>query len=162
MLRSITSRPTHVRVIAALAGMLLLAGLAFAASSPARRTSASRPPAITIAPGARLYVPTARPAIGRGSAWVVFRTAPHVNARLTVVRVNGWSGRSYAASGGANCIRSTLPGRYSGHLTIGTTYRVAFYTRANTGRNSPRKLVVARPLTARGFTARPGFTMPHC
>ena len=159
MLRSIPSRLTHVGVMAAVGAFLMLAGVAFAASSAVRRTAAGHPPAITIAPGAHLYVATVAPSAGRARAWVVFRTVKHVNARLTVVRVHGTSGRSYAAAGAANCIRSAIPARGTA-LQAGKSYPVTFYSRANTGIRSPRKLVATRQLTATGFGAT--FPPPHC
>jgi len=125
---------------------------------------AAAPPAFEVAAGARLYVPASSPGTGRAAAWVVFRTSPHVNARLTVVRVASRSGRSYAASGAANCIRSAVPSR-SGTtaLKAGHRYRVSFYARAGTGQSSALKLITTRELTARTFTApATGLGTPHC
>lgn len=150
-------RVTH-RTIVALAGLLALTAAGTAQASTAA------PPTFKVAAGARLYVPAATPASGRAAAWVVFRTSPHVSARLTVVRVAGRSGRSYAADGGANCVRSTLPsGDGRPALKAGRSYRVAFYARAGTGRTSARKLVTTRTLKAAIFAApATGLGTPHC
>ncbi len=148
---------------------VLAAGIA-ACAIPAALASAhdsatvTRPPAFRVEPGARLYVPAETPAAGRAAAWVVFRTSPHVNARLTVVRVGARSGRSYAASGAANCIRAAVPSRSSSTgPTAGRRYRVSFSSRAGTGRTAARRLVTTRLLTARVFAAPPtGLGTPHC
>jgi hypothetical protein len=157
---SIRSRRTTAGVVAVAASLLLAAALLPAQGS----AGATAPPAFKVAAGARLYVPATRPAAGRAAAWVVFRTSPHVSARLTVVRVAARSGRSYAASGAANCIRSAVPARSGATaLKAGHSYRVSFYARAGTGRSSARKLAATRELTARAFTApAAGLGTPHC
>jgi len=146
--------------IALLAALFVSAGVGTARSS----AGSTAPPTFKVAADARLYVAAKSPGVGRAAAWVVFRTSPHVSARLTVVRVASQSGRSYAASGATNCIRSAVPSK-SGSTTLktGRRYRVSFYSRAGTGQSSPRKLITTRELTAITFTAPPtGLGTPHC
>jgi len=146
--------------LAACAGLLAVTGACSAQDSAA----ATAPPTFKVAAGARLYVPASPPAAGRAAAWVVFRTSPHVSARLTVVQVAGRSGRSYAADGAANCVRSTVPsGDGRPALHAGRRYRVSFFARSGIGRSSTRTLVTTRDLTATTFTARgAGLEAPHC
>jgi hypothetical protein len=159
-MNSITT-PKPIRLTAAALMALAAPAAVLSAQSPA---APATPPTFKVAAGARLYVPAAAPASGRAAAWVVFRTSPHTNARLTVVTVAGRSGRSYAASGAANCIRSAVPvkaGRRA--LKAGSRYRVSFYARAGTGHSSPRRLITTRDLTAARFTApATGLGTPHC
>ena len=157
--QSIPSRRTRATV-AALAALLVLTAAVFAQGSAGAATA----PTLKVVAGARLYVPATTPGTGRAAAWVVFRTSPHANARLTVVQVAGRSGRSYAASGAPNCIRSAVPSKSgSTALKAGRRYRVSFYSRAGTGQSSPRKLITTRDLTARTFTVPPiGLGTPHC
>ena len=93
--------------IALLAALIVSAGIVTAQSS----AGSTAPPTFKVDADARLYVPAKSPGVGRAEAWVVFRTSPHVSARLTVVRVASQSGRSYAASGATNCIRSAVPSK---------------------------------------------------
>lgn len=155
-----------MRVLQAPLAMVAVATLVMGAGAVAAQDSAraTAPPTFKVATGARLYLPATKPATGRAAAWVVFRTSPHVSARLTVVRVAGRSGRSYAASGAADCIRSAVPAKAgSTVLKAGRRYRVSFYARAGTGQSSLRTLISSRVLTARTFTAPPtGLGTPHC
>jgi len=153
--------PKQIRLTVAVLTALAVPAAALSAQSPA---APATPPAFKVAAGARLYVPAAAPASGRAAAWVVFRTSPHTNARLTVVTVAGRSGRSYAASGAPNCIRSAVPAEAGRRARkAGSRYRVAFYARAGTGQSSVRKLITTADLTAARFTApATGLGTPHC
>src|SRR4051812_4774149 len=113
---------------------LLAAGASSLALSAT--TNASRPPAVMLAGTPKLYVATDnRPVADTPTAWTVFRTARHVNPRLTVVRVHGRSGRSYGAGAG-NCVRSSIvTGDGRTDLRVGHSYVVRFYSRGGLGRH---------------------------
>jgi len=98
--------------IAVLAALTIGAPIA---ALEARTPGATPIDEIRIAGAPALHVE--RPGTGAGydSAWIVFRTRPHLHvSRQVVVRVRGMSGRSYGAAGHPNCIRSTVIGAAKG------------------------------------------------
>jgi hypothetical protein len=103
-----------------------------------------------------------RPGTGSGydSAWVIFRTRPHLQVvRQVVTDLRGLRGRSYTADGALNCVRSTVI-HAAPVVKPGARYRVRFYARK--GRSGKAgTLVATRTLLARRFDAsRNG--VPRC
>jgi hypothetical protein len=78
-----------------------------------------------------LYV-QAPPGTGTGynSAWVTFKTSPHLHVALQLVtEVRGLLGRSFGVAGPQNCIRSTIINAV-GIVKPGSRYKVQILARA--------------------------------
>jgi hypothetical protein len=141
--------PVVVAVFVAGCGLTSGAG---AASDPAAATAAASPTA-AIAGTPVLTVAIRSKATRDGpAAWITFRTSRRLsNPRLIVGRVAGKSGRTYRATPGSTCLRSTIvtdSGRIN--MTPGRHYTVRFYARAGIGRKRPKTLVATRSLIAHG------------
>jgi hypothetical protein len=98
------------------------------------------------------------------AAWITFRTSRRVsNPRLIVARVADKSGRTYRASPGSTCLRSTLV-TDSGRIQLkpGRRYVVRFYTRAGIGRKRPKTLIATRSLVAHGKPTSLRTDAPPC
>jgi hypothetical protein len=67
---------------------------------------------------------------GYNSAWVTFRTSPHLHVALQLVtEVRGLLGRSFGVAGPRNCVRSTIINAV-GVVKPGSRYRVQILARA--------------------------------
>jgi hypothetical protein len=108
-----------------------------------------------------LYVQ--RPVSGAtyNSAWVLFRTRPHLHeARQVVVELKGLRGRSFGNAGARDCVRSTIV-QVARLVRPGAEYRVRFYGRRTVGGDDT--LVRTYTLAAHRFT-RPvsSASTPRC
>lgn len=146
-------RLTFMHRIAAIA---TLAGLTVGAPVAALQAQTSRTPvhAITIVGTPTLHVDTANASHGYKSAWVLFRTSPHLHEpRQVVVRVHGMSGRSYGNAGARNCVRSTII-HAANVLKPGAKYRVRFHVRPGAHGKTTR-VALTRTLVARRASRLP-------
>jgi hypothetical protein len=146
-------RASRYHTIAALA---TLAGLTVGAPVAALQAQTPRTPvqSIRIVGTPTLHVDTANASHGYKSAWILFRTSPHLHGpRQVVVRVHGMSGRSYGNAGARNCVRSTII-HAANVLKPGRKYRVQFYARAGAHGQATR-LALTRTLVVRGASRLP-------
>jgi hypothetical protein len=139
-----------------LTAIATLAALTVGAPVAALQAQTPRTPvhAIRIVGTPTLHVDTANASHGYKSAWVLFRTSPHLHEpRQVVVRVHGMSGRSFGNAGARNCVRSTII-RAANVLRPGAKYRVQFHVRAGAHGKTTR-IALTRTLVARGASRLP-------
>jgi hypothetical protein len=154
----------RARGVRALAATAVLAALMLGAPMTALHAAGGTIPVgdIKIVGTPKLFVE--RPGTGAGyhAAWVVFQTRPRLHVvRQVVVEVRGLRGRSYTASGGANCVRSTILNAAS-LVKPGARYRVRFYGRKGRTGNADT-LIATRTLVAHTFGApRTHLSTPDC
>jgi hypothetical protein len=152
-----TSPPRFTR-LRGFAAIVALAALTVGAPVAALHAKTPKTPVedIRFVGTVTLHVDTARASHGYHSAWVLFRTSPHLHEpRQVVVRIGEFSGRSYGnvAGTGRNCIRSTLI-HAAEKLKPGVKYRVRFYVRPGAHGKASR-LALTRTLVAHGTSRLP-------
>jgi hypothetical protein len=154
--RAAVDRSRLLRRGAALA--VIVAAASFASLGTSLAATGTIPIAqIRIVGTPTLYV-QAPPGTGTGynSAWVTFRTSPHLHVALQLVtEVRGLLGRSFGVAGPRNCVRSTIinavgivkpgsryivqilarAGQFGKATTVLGSYTVAAHAFASTARN---------------------------
>ena len=152
------------RTLPTLFAVMLLAalGLGGFVGAPQAAGGAVAVEDIEIVGAPKLYVQPRGGGAGYNSAWIVFRTRPHLHiSRQVVVEIRGLKGRSYGGSGAPNCVRSTVI-QANRLVKRGHRYRVRFYARPGSHGTATalRKTIT---LTARHFPSPPGSaSVPRC
>jgi hypothetical protein len=161
VLRAAVDRGRLVRRGAAVAVIAATASCASLGTSLAATPGAVPLAGIRIVGTPTLYV-QAPPGSGYKSAWVTFRTTPHLHVALQLVtEVRGLLGRSFGVPGPANCIRSTIINAV-GIVKPGSRYKVRIYGRA--GQYGKATILLGTfTLAAHAFASTPrSTTAPIC